>query len=56
MDKLHICVMGIANTSTPCFKNISDTSFIPAALLMMHAFRRREIVFERTIWKFSVSF
>ena len=34
MDKLQICVMGMANTSAPPFINLPDTLSIPAALLM----------------------
>ena len=44
MDKLQISVMGMANTTAPSFKNLPDTSPIPAALLTLHAFRRLEII------------
>ena len=34
----------MTNTSTPSFKNLPDTLSILAALLILHAFRRLEIV------------
>ena len=54
MDKLQICVMGMPNTSTPFFKNLPDTLSILAALLTLHDFRRLQLVFGWTVWKFSL--
>ena len=45
MDKLQICVMQIANTSTTSFKNLPDTLSIPAILLTLHGSRGFETVF-----------
>ena len=54
MDKLQICVMGMVNTPATAFKNLPDTSSIPAALLTLHDCRRLEIVLDWTVWKFSL--
>lgn len=37
----------------PCFKSLPDMSSIPAVLLTLHVFRRFEIVFNSTLFKFS---
>ena len=54
IDKLQMCVMGMPNKLAPFFKNLLDTLSIPAALLTLHDFRRLEISFGWTVWKFSL--
>ena len=54
MDKLQICVIWMANTLAPSFKNLPDMFSIPIALLMLHAFRGFETVFDLTVWKLSL--
>lgn len=54
MDKLQTYVMRMDNTYARSFKNLPDTSSIPAVLLMLHAFGKFEIAFDWTVWKCSL--
>ena len=54
MDKLRVCVMGMANISTPSFKNLSDALSIPAALVMSYVFETFLTEFGGTVWKVSL--
>ena len=54
MDKLQICIMGMANTSATPFTNLADTLFIPAAFLMLYVFERFEMEFFRIVWNVSL--
>ena len=54
MDKLQICIMGMANTSATPFTNLADTLFIPAAFLMLYVFERFEMEFVRIVWNVNL--
>lgn len=42
MDKLHICVIGMASKSAPSFKNLPDILSIPLAFFMSSLLKRFE--------------
>ena len=54
MDKLQICIMGMANTSATPFTTLADTLLIPAAFLMLYVFERFEMEFVRIVWNVSL--
>ena len=53
MERLHICVIGVAKTFEPSFRKRPDRLSIPVALLVFNSFRKSDMVFSETLVKWK---
>ena len=53
MERLHICVIGVAKTFEPSFRKRPDRVSIPVALLVFISIRKSDMVFSETLVKWK---